>query len=135
MPQSVPRLFNKFYDKIMSGAKAAGGLKASLFSKAYAAKQQSLSRDNNINHWLWDKLVFAKLSARLGLDRCRVMATGSAPIAPHVLEFLRIVFRARVIEGYGQTECGGVSTVTPIEFQNRTGSGEPERMRVSVCTP
>jgi long-chain acyl-CoA synthetase len=119
---SVPRLYNRFYDRIISGAKAAGGLKASLFAKAYAAKQQGLSRNNELNHWLWDKLVFSKLAARLGLDRCRVMATGSAPIAAHVLEFLRIVFRAKVIEGYGQTECGGVATVTPIELQNRVGN-------------
>jgi long-chain acyl-CoA synthetase len=119
---SVPRLFNKFYDKIVGGAKAAGGLKAKLFAQGFAAKQDGLARHNSLTHWFWDKLVFHKVAGRVGLDRCRVMATGSAPIAPHVLEFLRVVFSAHVVEGYGQTECGGVSTVTPFELQNRTGN-------------
>lgn len=35
---SVPRLFNKFYDKIMGGVNAAGGIKARLFHRGYAAK-------------------------------------------------------------------------------------------------
>ena len=119
---SVPRLYNRFYDKIVGGAKAAGGVKAKLFAQGYAAKQQGLQRSNSLHHWFWDKLVFKKVAGRVGLDRCRVMATGSAPIAPHVLEFLRVVFGAQVVEGYGQTECGGVATVTPVEDQNKMGN-------------
>ena len=36
--------------------------------------------------------MFSKVKARIGLDRVRIMLTGSAPIAPHVLDFLRAVF-------------------------------------------
>ncbi len=39
-----------------------------------------------------DGKVFSKVKARMGLDRVRVMLTGSAPIAAHVLDFLRAVF-------------------------------------------
>lgn len=37
--------------------------------------------------------MFSKVKARVGLDRVRIMITGSAPIAAHVMDFLRIVFR------------------------------------------
>jgi long-subunit acyl-CoA synthetase (AMP-forming) len=36
--------------------------------------------------------VHAQVKAKLGLDRCRLIITGSAPIAEHVMEFLRAVF-------------------------------------------
>lgn len=36
---SVPRLLNRFYDKIMSGVKQTGGAKEKLFMKAYASKE------------------------------------------------------------------------------------------------
>lgn len=82
--------FNKIYDKIMAGA-MAGGIKTVLFKKALAAKMDGL-RQGYLEHPLWDKLVFSKIGKRVGLDRCRLMLTGSAPIAAHVLDFLRVAF-------------------------------------------
>lgn len=39
-----------------------------------------------------DRKVFSIIKAQLGLDRVRIMVTGSAPIASHVLDLLRAVF-------------------------------------------
>lgn len=88
---SVPRLYNKIYDKVTQGALGAGGIKASLFQQAVDAKTYWLRRGYN-KHALWDSLVFNKVKARVGLDRVRIMLTGSAPLADHVMEFLRIAF-------------------------------------------
>jgi long-chain acyl-CoA synthetase len=117
---SVPRLYNKIYDKVVNGANAAGGLKAALFNKGLEAKKYWLKR-NYLEYGFWDKLVFSKIKARVGLDRCRLMVTGSAPIAAHVMEFLRCVFGVVVLEGYGQTECSAAATVTSINDQASLG--------------
>jgi len=108
---SVPRLYNKIYDKIMAGAQA-GGIKTFLFNKAFASKEYYLDHHNTVRHSVWDKVVFSKVAARVGLDRVRVLLTGSAPIAGHVLKFLRIAFSATLCEGYGQTECSAAATLT-----------------------
>mmetsp|Transcript_1312 Transcript_1312/g.3208 ORF Transcript_1312/g.3208 Transcript_1312/m.3208 type:complete len:669 (+) Transcript_1312:212-2218(+) len=100
---SVPRLLNRIYDKLLAGVEEAGGMKKWLFDKALAAKIAGL-RQGTVKHPVWDPLVFKAVKAKVGLDRVRMMCTGSAPIASHVLDFLRAVFGCPVIEGYGQTE-------------------------------
>ncbi|KAF9431893.1 Long chain acyl-CoA synthetase 7 peroxisomal [Entomortierella beljakovae] len=99
---SVPRLFNRVYDKVLAGVKAKGGIAAFLFNRAFATKKANLSR-GTVEHALWDKLVFGAIRARLG-GKVKHIVSGSAPISPDVIDFLRICFSADVYEGYGQTE-------------------------------
>ncbi|KAF7728420.1 Long chain acyl-CoA synthetase 7 peroxisomal [Apophysomyces ossiformis] len=108
---SVPRLFNRIYDKVFAGVKAKGGLSSHLFYMAYNAKKANLQK--TVHHWLWDRLVFGQIRAKLG-GRLRFMLSGSAPISPDVMDFMRICFSAKVYEGYGQTEnfAGGCLTIT-----------------------
>ncbi|KAF9170024.1 hypothetical protein BGX21_001062 [Mortierella sp. AD011] len=99
---SVPRLFNRIYDKVLAGVKAKGGIAAFLFNRAYATKKSNL-RNGVLQHPLWDRLVFGTIRARLG-GKVKHIVSGSAPISPDVMDFLRICFSADVYEGYGQTE-------------------------------
>ncbi|KAI8990962.1 hypothetical protein BDF20DRAFT_903877 [Mycotypha africana] len=107
---SVPRLFNRIYDKVLAGVNAKGGVASYLFHMAYNAKKANL--DNSVHHWLYDRLVFKAIREKLG-GRIRFIISGSAPIAPEVLEFLKICLSATVHEGYGQTEnyCSGALTI------------------------
>lgn len=108
---SVPRLLNRIHDKLRAGVEEAGGVKKMLFDRAYSSKQAGL-RAGSLTHPVWDRLVFSKIKQRVGLDRARVLITGSAPIADHVLEFLRIVFGCPVLEGYGLSESAAGGTIT-----------------------
>ena len=45
-------------------------------------------------------LVFKKMKSALG-GKVRLMTTGSAPIHPDVLDFLKICFSCQICEGYG----------------------------------
>ncbi|KAJ3414191.1 Long chain acyl-CoA synthetase 7 peroxisomal [Chytridiales sp. JEL 0842] len=105
---SVPRLYNRIYDKVLAGVKSKSAFAQFLFNKAYAAKKGHLA-SGSVNHWLWDNLVFGAVRARLG-GNVRMMMTGAAPISADVIDFLRICFSAKVYEGYGQTEtCAGLA--------------------------
>lgn len=108
---SVPRLFNKFYDKIQAKLKEAAGVKGWLVNKALAAKLYYLKQGQGFEHKVYDALIFSKIKAFLG-GKVRLMLTGSAPIAGDVLDFLKVVFSCPVCEGYGMTESGGGSSVT-----------------------
>ncbi|KAF0449735.1 acetyl-CoA synthetase-like protein [Gigaspora margarita] len=99
---SVPRLLNRIYDKVFASVKGKGGVAQWMFTTAYNAKKAGLLK-GQVDHWLWDKLVFANIREKLG-GRVNAILSASAPISPDVMDFLRICFSADVYEGYGQTE-------------------------------
>ncbi len=72
-----------------------------------------MTRCFRYTHWFWDKIVFKNTKAILG-GRCRLMVTGSAPIAGNVMDLLRIAMCCPLVEGYGQTECGAAATITQL---------------------
>ncbi|NXI09980.1 ACSL5 ligase, partial [Irena cyanogastra] len=103
----VPRLLNRVYDKIQSGANTPVKqflLKFAVFMKMAEIKQGIIRNDS-----IWDKLVFKKVQETMG-GRVRIMVTGAAPISPSVLTFLRAALGCQIFEAYGQTECSAGST-------------------------
>ncbi|KAF0683808.1 Aste57867_24192 [Aphanomyces stellatus] len=115
---TVPRMLNKIYDKVVLGAKSAGGLKTALFNWALETKLANLKR-GYLGHPFFDKLIFSKIQAKIGLDRCKFIAVGSAPLSPDVMQFFRIAMDFPLVEGYGQSECTGVSNCSdPRDFDS-----------------
>ena len=123
---SVPRLLNRIHDKVLAGVREGSFLKRALFAQAYEAKKRAMAEGRPVSAF-WDRLgarrcgsrgtrgrdsdapapVFSKLRDKLG-GRVRLISSGSAPIAPEVLEFLRVCFGGVVFEGYGMTESACV---------------------------
>eukprot|EP00004_Rigifila_ramosa_P001964 TRINITY_DN1198_c0_g1_i1.p2 TRINITY_DN1198_c0_g1~~TRINITY_DN1198_c0_g1_i1.p2 ORF type:complete len:700 (-),score=161.39 TRINITY_DN1198_c0_g1_i1:20-2119(-) len=113
---SVPRILNRVYDKITGAVEASGGIKKKLFDVGYAAKISLLRRGCITRDTLWDRVVFAKVRDVLG-GRVESIITGSAPIAPHVLDFYRAVFGCKVLEGYGMSETAAAgSTIHAADY-------------------
>eukprot|EP00939_MAST-03C_sp_MAST-3C-sp1_P002214 g2214.t1 len=118
---SVPRLFNRIFERITRTAQSKSAVERSLFSAALKSKSYHLQRSGTYDHALWDAVVFKKIKAAVGLDRVSYLITGSAPIAPHVVEFLRAVFGCPTIEGYGLTETTAGGTCTTANDAGTTG--------------
>ena len=108
---SVPRLYNRFYDLIHAGVKKLTGVKRMLAERAIAAKLYYLKNGCYYKHRLYDRLVFNRMKEAFG-GKVQVMLTGSAPISPEVLEFLKVACSCPILEGYGQTEGTGASFCT-----------------------
>lgn len=101
---SVPRLWNRIYDRVMAEAAAANPVSRALFRAAFNSKRAALERGDasgGVAAPLWNALVFRKVRAKLG-GRVRLLTTGASPISSDVMAFLRVCFPgALVLEGYG----------------------------------
>jgi long-chain acyl-CoA synthetase len=125
----VPRIYEKFYAAVSAAMKQGSSLKRGLAEWAlqsgmtHAAALRAGRRGGGVGHWLADRLVLSKLRARLGLDRCRFLISGGAPLAPEIAEFFHAA-GLLILEGYGLTET------TSAIFLNR-----PERYRFGTVGP
>ncbi|GFY75820.1 long-chain-fatty-acid--CoA ligase 1 [Trichonephila inaurata madagascariensis] len=63
------------------------------------------------NNSVWDWTVLKPIQDKLG-GRLRLIVVGSAPIAGHILTFLRSALGCVIVVGYGQTECVAPCTLT-----------------------
>ncbi|HXJ20368.1 MAG TPA: long-chain fatty acid--CoA ligase [Polyangia bacterium] len=125
----VPRIYEKFYAAVSAAMKQGSGLKRRLAARglgagmAHAAALRAGKPGGGFGHWLADKLVLSKLRARLGLDRCRFLISGGAPLAPEIAEFFHAA-GLLILEGYGLTET------TSAVFLNT-----PDRYRFGTVGP
>jgi long-chain acyl-CoA synthetase len=110
---SVPRLFNRLFDKVNSTIATTGGLKKFLYEWGYATKKSQLDYGQDPANRFWDSLVFSNLRAKLG-GRVRYIITGSAPISEQVFQFLQICFGCPVLQGYGLTETTAACNISAI---------------------
>lgn len=110
---TVPRVLNRIYDSIKASYESQKGIFGSLFKLGVHYKFKNYALSNDFKHQLWDTLVFNKIKQILG-GRLRYITTGSAPLQPHIMHFLRIVLSCEILEGYGSTETASISTFAPI---------------------
>ncbi|CAF1078128.1 unnamed protein product [Rotaria sp. Silwood1] len=106
---SVPRVLNRMHDTIQATIRQLQASQQSLPTTALSAQgndtnQDSVARQNALNG-----LIIQQVQKSLG-GRIKLIFSGAAPLSPTVLQFLRRVSGAHVIEGYGQTECCSLST-------------------------
>ncbi|KAG8183684.1 hypothetical protein JTE90_028048 [Oedothorax gibbosus] len=119
----VPRLLNRMYDKIQEEANSSK-IKKMLLNMAIESKKSELERDIIRNNSVWDWTVLKPIQDKLG-GRLRLIVAGSAPIAGHVLSFLRCALGCVIVNGYGQTECVAPCTMTTPGDPSTDNVGPP----------
>ncbi len=119
---AVPRIFEKIYNKVTTGAKDAGGAKWAIFSWAFGVGRevsklrlagQEPSGLLALKHKVAHALVFSKLHTLFG-GRLRCFVSGSAPLARPLGEFFHAA-GIIVLEGYGLTETSAATCVNTLE--------------------
>ncbi len=124
----VPRIWEKMHASVNLRMKDASWLKRRLYAWAVVrgariAPRREVGSTTLGDRLVWlacDLLVFRALQEQLGLRRCRLPVSGAAPIAPEILQWFHAI-GVPVREGYGQTECSGVSHAN-LPGKNRVGS-------------
>jgi long-chain acyl-CoA synthetase len=115
---AVPRIFEKFYNKILERAKTGSPLKQKIFQWAVETGKEG-SRIRQKGHQpmgllalklkVADRLVLSKVQELVG-GRVRYFISGSAPLSREIAEFFHAC-GILILEGYGLTETSAASFV------------------------
>jgi len=119
---SVPRLYEKFYARVLGKVEEDGGLKKAVFNWALKVGRE-VSRQCQrgearrgvlaLKFALAEKLVFRKVRERMG-GRLRFCISGGAPLSQEIAEFLHAL-GVLILEGYGMTEDSTVTAVNRFD--------------------
>jgi long-chain acyl-CoA synthetase len=129
---AVPRVLEKIYAGINKQVESGSGIKRAIFHWALrVANEYHAAMDRGETpggflawkHRLATKLVFSKIQQRFG-GRLRFFISGSAPLAPEIIYFLRNL-GLTIMEGYGLTESLSGCCINPVEKQIPGTVGRP----------
>lgn len=119
---SVPRVYEKVYSKVTSGAEAKGGLAYRIFKWSFAAgyrvSDKIIAGDAippllSFKYSIADRIVFSKLKKALG-GRVRFCISGAAPLEPSIARFFHAA-GILILEGIGMTENMSYSHVNRVD--------------------
>jgi long-chain acyl-CoA synthetase len=119
----VPRIFEKLYAAVQAAAKQGSRAKRALVGWAFAVAARvaadlragrRLATGLRFSHALANRLVLSRLRKKLGLDRCRFLISGGAPLSPEIAEFFHSV-GLLILEGYGLTETTAAAFVNRLD--------------------
>ncbi|MFH1225767.1 MAG: long-chain fatty acid--CoA ligase [bacterium] len=114
---SVPKIFEKMYEKITNGIKEKNVLVRKFFFWSLKRKPKSLGS------WLADKLIYHKIRKVLG-GHLRFAISGGASIDEKILRFFKHI-GVKVMEGYGLTETSPVVSVNALDDYKFGTVGQP----------
>ena len=115
---AAPRIFEKAHARIVTMQAAEGGAKEAIFKQAFKvgiaydkAKREGRNPGVllNLQHRVFDKLVFAKIRERFG-GRVRFFISGAAALNQDIAEWFNAA-GILILEGYGMTESSAGSFV------------------------
>eukprot|EP00826_Nyctotherus_ovalis_P002298 TRINITY_DN1044_c0_g2_i14.p1 TRINITY_DN1044_c0_g2~~TRINITY_DN1044_c0_g2_i14.p1 ORF type:complete len:560 (-),score=170.28 TRINITY_DN1044_c0_g2_i14:178-1857(-) len=119
----VPRVFCRFYDKILQSINTLGSFKRSLVNSAINTKITDYKKNGSLSHWLYDKVVLSKIRSSFG-GNMKLFVSAAAPMDSSIMEHLRVMCSCRFIQGYGQTESAGPLSIS-YDCDNYPGSSGP----------
>jgi long-chain acyl-CoA synthetase len=128
---SVPRIYEKFYDKVISGVESSGGVKRKLFNWAVGVGMQASKLRQQkrpiplllgLRHAVARALVLHKIPDALG-GRMDWAVSGAAPLNKAIAEFFDAC-GLTILEGIGMTENTSFSNVNRLD-DNKFGTVGP----------
>jgi len=137
---SVPRIYEKIYQKMTSGMAQASPMKRILFescikigSEVSRCRQEKkpIPFSLRAKHSIAERLVFRKLRGLFG-GRIRCAITGGAPLSKEVLEFFHAA-GILILEAYGLTESPSAAFNRPGDFRFGTVGPAVPGMEIKIA--
>jgi long-chain acyl-CoA synthetase len=128
-----PRFYEKFAAQLLVGIETSTPSKHWSYKLAQTVGRRVLGRRrigqrvgavDSIAYWLARQLVFRQLLEKIGLAKCRIAFTGSAPMPPQIVEIWQ-TWGLDLREIYGVTECCGISIAQYHAFPAPEDIGVP----------
>jgi len=120
---AVPRVWERLYSAVMIALKDATPIERWAYRLAMAAGYRIADarlagrRPNPAERLAFElayRMVLRNIRIMIGIDRCRWLFTGAAPIAPDLIRWY-LAIGMSMYEVYGQTENAGLATVMPAD--------------------
>lgn len=127
----VPRILSRIYNAFQAEIAKVTGVKRTLLDRAIKVKLENFRKHGLLTHKIYDTLVFKKMRELFG-GNVRLMLTGSAPIEPQIIDFLRIAVSCVFTQGYGQTESNAASFLTKWNDPNSSVVGVVKNLEFKV---
>jgi long-chain acyl-CoA synthetase len=119
---AVPRVWEKFYSAVMIALSESSRLQQGAYAWGIGVGQRIAERvlagqpvptGLKLRFLLARWIALDNVRKLIGIHRARVLLTGAAPISPELIRWY-LALGVPMVEGWGQTESGGASTVVPI---------------------
>ena len=127
---AVPRVWEKIQSRLLATVEAEPNeRKRGIALAAFRAGREAVRCEQagrpvplglRLRRLLFERLVYAKIRERLGLDQCEIAISGAAPLAPDLIEFFAGL-GLPIHEAYGMTETTAV-----------TNANRPGRLRIGT---
>jgi long-chain acyl-CoA synthetase len=117
---SVPRVYEKMFDRVNEQVAAAPALRRMLFNWAVATGRRRAEGRPAPGYALADRLVLSRLRTALTGGRLRFFVSGGAPLARDVEAFFWAI-GVKILQGWGMTETTSGAT-SNTETEHRYGT-------------
>ena len=127
---AVPRVWEKFYSGVMISLKEASRLQQLTYAWGIGVGARIADKviaGEPVDGWLKFQFTLARWLAlnnvrkSMGIHRARYLITGAAPISPDLVRWF-LALGVPMIEVWGMTETGGLSTGMPVGGLIKPGS-------------
>jgi long-chain-fatty-acid--CoA ligase ACSBG len=136
----VPRVWEKFYDKLQEVAKASTGLKKTISTwakgvalKHWESKEFGSKSGDALLYPLARKLLH-KAHLALGFDRCKAFYVSAAPIEVKILKYFSSI-DIPIMELFGQSECTGPHASNKLDAFKIGSVGRPLPGTETIISP
>ncbi|XP_017023283.1 long-chain-fatty-acid--CoA ligase heimdall-like [Drosophila kikkawai] len=135
----VPRVFEKMQERLVAAEAKANPLSRLLLALARASvaeyrttliEGKTPSMSESVKYWLASRLV-KRIREIIGLDHCRYILTGSAPVSVEVKQFF-LSLDMPLGECYGMSESGGIVSMNVGNQMSNLHSAGPTMKGLTI---